>query len=118
MSAPATIPSGFWSQIEHQLHRIIIEKPGTFDEVRAILLDPAYDAVTADVNLNGVRTFGPNSAFFAGSGGESTLVHALHLAGWKTINARASYYYVLQQPDTGEILTYIEGDVERGDSLH
>lgn len=51
------VPQGFWPQIDHQLERIIREKPSSFDAVRKILLDPVYDDITRDVSLNGVRAF-------------------------------------------------------------
>lgn len=109
------IPGGFWPQIDHQLTRIASQSPDTFDGVREILLDPAYDDIVADVNLNGQRTFDSDSAFFAGSGGDATLAGALHCAGWRIISSGASYYYTMAHPDTNETLMYIEGDVVRGD---
>jgi hypothetical protein len=106
----------FWQQIDAQLDRIETEKPDTFDGVRAILLDTQYAAVVDDVNLNGVRTFGPDAAFFAGSGGDRSLWGALHTAGWARVWSGASYYYMVQHPITAETLTYCEGDVLRGDA--
>lgn len=112
-----TIPATFWQQIGHQLDRIATEAPDTFDKVRAILLDPAYDQIVKDVNRNFRITFGPDAAFFAGSGGDRTLFHALYRAGWSVITMEASYYYVMRHETTGEALTYIEGDVVRGDQI-
>lgn len=109
------IPTGFWAQIAHQLERIRRTEASTFDEVRSILLDPIYDEIVADVNKNWERRFDTDSAFFAGSGGEHSLYSALVAAGWSTIWARASYHYAMVHDRTGEKLTYIEGDVERGE---
>lgn len=117
MSATAPIPSGFWAQIDHQLARIAEQKPGTFDAVRQILLDDAYDQVVTENNRNGVRHFDDDSAFFAGSGGDATLFGALLDAGWRVTAYDADYFYVLAHELTGEVLTYIEGDVERGNQL-
>lgn len=53
-------------------------------------------------------------AYFAGSGGDKTVGDALSTAGWITIWAEAAYYYVKRAPD-GSLITYIEGDIYRGD---
>lgn len=111
------VPSRFWPQVDHQLDRVVVERSTTFDEVRAILLDPAYDEIVAEVNRNFQRHFDDNSAFFAGSGGDATLRSALESAGWWVVASQAPYYYSMVHRSTGETLTYIEGDVVRGDRL-
>lgn len=113
----ATIPAGFWRQITAQLDRIATEPADTFDKVRAVLLDPAYYAVVSDVNLNGARRFDADTAFFAGSGGDDSLYGALRAAGWRMVKSEAFYYYVAQHPESGDTLTYCEGDVYRGDQM-
>lgn len=110
------VPNEFWAQIDHQLLRIMTNRPTSFDQVRAVLLDECYDSVLADVNLNGARSFDDDTAFFAGSGGEKTLNEALRYAGWYGIGWRAPYFYAMSH-DSGDILTYIEGDVLRGDRM-
>lgn len=117
MDTPVTteIPTGFWGQIDHQLDRLC--NTSTFDEVRQILLDPAYDQIQNDIHLNGQRGFATDSAFFAGSGGEESLQESLLDAGWSIVVAKAPYHYVMRHRSTGETLTYIEGDVERGDRI-
>lgn len=110
------IPQGFWAQIDHQLSRIANTRPETYDEVRSILLDPAYDDITAERDRNFVRRFDEDSAFFAGSGGDP-LAGALFAAGWKVTTSQASYYYVMTHSITHEVLTYTEGDVQRGDLI-
>lgn len=52
-------------------------------------------------------------AFFPGSGGERQLDDALN-RGWSIVWSEAPYYYVARDP-AGGLLTYIEGDVYRGD---
>lgn len=111
------IPTGFWSQITHQLAAIVYHRPATFEGVRRILLDPLYDDIAAERNRNGVRHFGPDAAFFAGSGGDETLMRALVDAGWQIGTKKASYWYTMTHPATGETLTYTEGDVELGDRI-
>ncbi|MCK0441278.1 hypothetical protein MUG78_17910 [Gordonia alkaliphila] len=53
-------------------------------------------------------------AFFAGSGGDDTVWEMLEDAGWKIIWSEADYFFVAQSPE-GDCLTYIEGDIYRGD---
>lgn len=109
VSISTTIPHGFWPQIKHQLDRIVAEKPSTFDDVRAILNDPAYTALEPKES--------PNSAFFSGSGGDDTLYEALRLAGWQVRLYKATYHYVMSNLLSNETLTYTEGDVERGNQI-
>jgi hypothetical protein len=52
--------------------------------------------------------------FFAGSGGDDSVWSALTDAGWTQVWAEAAYYYVMKAPD-GSMITYVEGDVYRGD---
>lgn len=111
------IPDDFWSQIDHQLARISEEKPATFDDVRAILLDLNYDQIVLETHRNRPRPFDTNSAFFAGSGGDATVLNALRDAGWHIRVYRTSYHYSVIHERSGEALTYIEGDVVRGDQF-
>lgn len=60
--------------------------------------------------------FTADQAFFAGSGGDRSLSLALSRAGWLATWAEASYYWIITHRTTGEVLTYIEGDVLRGDA--
>lgn len=116
MPTTATAPTDFWGQILHQLKRIETEKPDTFDAVRAILLDSVYTAVTQDINRNWVRVFDADHAFFAGSGGDDTLLDALWEAGWQLAWHEASYHFAMTHPRNGESLVYIEGDLKRDDN--
>lgn len=93
------------------------QNAGTFDHVRAVLMDPVYDAVLADVDRNGVRCFDEDTAFFAGSGGEKDLNTALRYAGWYGVTWRSPYHYVMQHDQASDVLTYTEGDVHRGDLI-
>jgi hypothetical protein len=111
------VPTGFWPQITHQLAAVVYHRPSTFEGVRRILLDPVYDDIAAERNRNGVRHFGPDAAFFAGSGGDETLMKALVKAGWQIGTEKASYWYTMAHPQSGETLTYTEGDVELGDKI-
>lgn len=108
----AAVPTTFWGQIDHQLGRIRTEKPQTFSGLREILMDPAYDQITQDVNRNGARSFGPGQAFFAGSGGDDTVFDALLDAGWMVTKFIADYHYTAIHPTTRGALSYTEGDLE------
>lgn len=94
----------FWTVIAEQ-HKEL-ESARTADDVIRIL---AHDR-----NPYGPDRGNPGDAFFAGSGGDRTVAAALRTAGWKTIWAEAAYYYVKRAPD-GSTITYIEGDIYRGD---
>jgi hypothetical protein len=132
----------FWTEIDAQLDRIEAEKPGTFSKVAAILapitdqgaiygtppdptpwqsrINSADRREEPDAFPEMILTYGvdylPNTAFFAGSGGDRWLSNALIVAGWHVTYLGATYYYVAEHPTTGEQLTYIEGDVLRGDA--
>lgn len=89
----------YWDAYDRTLARIIEEKPQTVDEVKMIL-----------------DTFEPPSsglAFFPG-GADETLADALYRAGW-SIDYREGDYVWVGTSRTREQLTYVEGDVYRGD---
>jgi hypothetical protein len=88
----------FWANVDAALDAV--QKANTVDEVITILN----------------KHFEPSSweAFFGGSGGDRQLITALRAAGWKIVWAEADYYFVAQDKN-GQLLTYAEGDVCRGD---
>jgi hypothetical protein len=88
--------TNFWGDINRQLTEL--RTATTADDVLRIL--PGGE--------------GGADGFFAGSGGDDTVMEALQAAGWTVIWARASYYYVMRAPD-GDEITYVEGDILRGD---
>ena len=87
-------------------------------------LDELETATTADAVIDGLnRHFaaertesgdGAAAAFFPGSGGDRQLIESLRTAGWAAVWSEASYFYAVRN-GAGEILTYVEGDVYRGD---
>lgn len=99
----------FWDTITAQLDAIATGPADTFDKVRDALNDLHG---STDPYLPPAK--GPNAAFFAGSGGDATLNEALSRAGWRLSWAEANYYWEATHSTTGEVLTYIEGDVIRG----
>ena len=89
--------SGFWDLIDAQLDEIGAGCQ-TFDAVRLVL----------------GRGSSPDATFFAGSGGDRTLAEELRRSGWEHVWGDR-IFYVMRHPVSGEVLTYIEGDVLRGD---
>lgn len=112
------IPKGFWQQIDHQLDRIVAQRPETFDALRDMLLDPAYTAIVHDRDRYGVVTYDSNSAFFSGSGGDNGLADVLINCDWRMTDYRAAYHFVMTHKYTKESFTYIEGDVKRGNLIN
>lgn len=72
----------------------------------------SVDGVITTLNAH----FPPSAteAFYGGSGGDNDFYEILDEAGWTILWADADYYFAAQAPD-GSVLTYIEGDVTRGD---
>lgn len=88
----------FWGKIATQLDAL--ESAQSADDVLRIL--PVVPGIT------------DGDGMFEGSGGDRTVWDSLRKAGWVQIWAAASYYYAMRAPD-GSVITYIEGDVYRGD---
>lgn len=91
----------YWKQYQLTLDRIEKEKPQTFDGVKAIL-----------------DQFEPPSsgeAFFPG-GADETLGDSLSKAGWH-IDWREGDYLWLGTSQTGELISYVEGDLYRGNAF-
>ncbi|MCY1718533.1 hypothetical protein OVA26_16475 [Microbacterium sp. SL62] len=114
--AHSDVPAGFWRQIAHQLDRIRRSEGCSFDAVRDVLQDERYAEVIAEITRNGPTHQGDDATFFAGSGGDASLLEALLEAGWEMRAYSATCHYALRSPD-GETLTYCEGDVLRGDHI-
>jgi hypothetical protein len=60
------------------------------------------------------------AAFFGGSGGDTQLLDKLYWERrnrtWQIVRYDAPYYWCLADPN-GDLLTYIEGDVYRGNTM-
>lgn len=70
-------------------------------------------ATTADDVIR-ILPGGVGDGFFEGSGGDDSVMEALQVAGWSVTWAEAHYYYVMRAPN-GDEITYVEGDIYRGD---
>lgn len=99
------MPDHFWTVIAEQ-HKEL-ESARCADDVLRIL---SHDRNPYGPNWEGAA----EEAFFAGGGGSKTVSEALEIAGWTTIWAESSVYYTMCAPD-GSLITYIEGDIKRGD---
>lgn len=93
----------FWVNVDAQLDHIEESRPSTAQQVIDVM------------NLYERPSSG--QAFFAGSGGDRTLLGSLSKAGWFVYKIEAIYYWVAQHPDTKDLVTYIEGDVYIGDHM-
>ena len=88
----------FWKIIDRQIAQL--EKAKTAEQVCEILSE--------DRNPYGERISG--DGFFAGGGGDQTVLGALIKAGWVIIDTKASYWWTAQAPD-GSRVNYCEGDI-------
>lgn len=89
----------FWAAIDSQLDAL--KKAGSADDViRVLTVDGYQPGAGAD-------------AFFAGSGGDESVEAALAEAGWLHAWREAYYHWAMRAPD-GSVITYIEGDIYRG----
>lgn len=52
--------------------------------------------------------------FFAGGGGDGSVLESLTDAGWEIRWQKAGYYWAATAPN-GDVITYVEGDIYRGD---
>ncbi|MGW6144397.1 hypothetical protein [Streptomyces sp. NPDC055140] len=95
----------FWTAIAAQ-HKEL-ESARSADDVLRIL---SHDRNPHGPDWDGASEDG----YFAGSGGDKTVGEALHTAGWTAIWAESPVYYTMRAPD-GSVITYIEGDIRRGD---
>lgn len=91
----------YWQVIDAQLDRVETEQLDTYDKLA--------DVFASDPSVTGCR------AFFGGGGGNRSLLSSLQIAGWKIVWMMASYYYCVQHPTTGDVISYIEGDIIKGD---
>jgi hypothetical protein len=89
----------YWDAYDRTLTRIREEKPQTMDSLKVILdaFEPPSSA----------------AAFFPG-GADDTLADALHTAGWSVDYKEGDYVWVARST-TRELITYVEGDLYRGD---
>jgi hypothetical protein len=99
-----SILDDFWANVDTALERCA--HADTVDEVMTIL-NEHFEPSSGD-------------AFFAGSGGDRQLLDVLYWdrpsGPWRLVRYDASYYWCLADRG-GAMITYIEGDVERGNTM-
>ena len=103
-STPCTRLDNFWANVDAALD--LCADANTVEDVITILNDH----------------FQPSSgaAFFGGSGGDRQLLDVLHWDrephSWKLVRYDAPYYWCIADKD-GAQLTYVEGDLYRGNAM-
>lgn len=99
------MPDPFWTHIAEQYEAL--KSARTVDEVLTICPPVmSYGSKTAE------------DGFWEGGGGDLNVFDALLEAGWRCVRYVASYYWVMRAPAGRPLLlTYIEGDLCRGDRI-
>lgn len=92
----------FWDNVGRCAHEL--RSAASVDEVIGIV-NSHFAADSADSAA---------AAFFGGSGGDDQVMELLSDAGWTIMWSRANYFFVARDP-RGDMLTYVEGDIYRGD---
>jgi hypothetical protein len=92
----------FWKAIDFQIDDLEEQKPKSAAAVFSIL------GGTPPVGIS------PGKAFFAGSGGDRGILRPLENAGWRIVWIEAAYFWCIRHPETGDKITYVEGDLYEG----
>lgn len=89
----------YWANYERCLNRVE-SSARTVDQLLAILNEH----------------YAPSSgaAFFPG-GADRDLLGTLRDAGWRPVWIRADYWFAMREPEGSGVITFTEGDVDRGD---
>jgi len=90
----------FWAEVDKQA--VALESATSATEVLAITAKAPGDPNRAN-----------GEGFYAGDGGD--VYDALTAAGWGVAWLDASYYFCLVAPNGASRITYVEGDIYRGD---
>ena len=85
-----------------------------WDEIDAKLQELNF-AHSADDVINMLGSPSAGDAFFAGGGGDGNVCESLRTAGWSWVWFEADYHWCMEAPD-GTFITYVEGDIYRGNS--
>lgn len=90
----------FWAEVKAQYVELM-EAQSAADVTRIL---------SHERNPYGANASSQGDGFYAGSGGEHSVLDALYKAGWTVKWMQAAYYYAMTAPN-GDIVTYIEGDI-------
>lgn len=99
----------FWDAVKAQLTEL--RTAATADDVIRILSLERCPYRIEDPSWDGMD--GAAEGFFAGSGGDDTVDEALFSAGWRYLGG-TGIHYAMRAPG-GDVITYCEGDIYRGD---
>lgn len=102
--------NAFWTAVRQQVTELRTAE--TADDVLRILGPDRNPYRLENPSWDGMDSRA--EGFFAGSGGDDSVWDALDDAGWEQIWGAAAYFYVMRAPN-GDVITYCEGDVYRGD---
>lgn len=100
----------FWTAVRRQLDQA--RTATSADQVLAIFAPEHNPYRLEQPDWDGMD--GGAQGFFAGSGGDDSLMEALDDAGWERLWFQAPYWWAMTAPD-GSVITYCEGDIYRGD---
>ncbi len=88
----------YWAAIDAA--KVILAKAASVDDVMAVCGSEPGVSV--------------GDGWWGGDGDE--LLDVLFAAGWSSVTIKAGYYWCLRAPD-GSLLSYVEGDLYRGNTL-
>lgn len=94
------MPDTYWANYEDCLDVIVTRRGGTVEGVINVC-NEHYPPSSGD-------------AFFPGGADRDLLGTLEERGGWRIVWSEASYFWVAQDRN-GDRLTYIEGDIQRGD---
>lgn len=105
----------YFDQLDKQLERIRAEKPTTFAGLRDILLDPVYDEIARQRDLNGPRDFDDRSAALPAGDTPDSATELFAQIDWSPqpmpgYTDQWPYSFIATSP-AGEHITYTEGGV-------
>lgn len=81
-------------------------------QLRQLKTAPSADAVIT--LCPHVPDLSSGNGWWGGDGDD--MLGALYDAGWRSVDVRASYHWCLKAPDES-MLTYVEGDLYRGNTM-
>lgn len=103
----------FREVLEEQLRQM--ENASTVDDVLSLCPAGCDDHVRPGQWCERCSEYrGIGDGAFMGDGDD--MLGALYAASWRAVDYRASYHWCLKAPD-GSMLTYVEGDLYRGNSM-
>jgi hypothetical protein len=102
MSEAPSTRNGFWAAVAAQLTELqTAYTAADVCRILAVEANPYGSTLVAESNADG---------FFAGSGGDDTVLNSLYVAGWRVVEYEADYHWTAEAPN-GDRIEYVEGDI-------